>query len=485
MRPFERALEFDIEWPARWGRELLDIDDYPGLFPLNGPFVAEFNAKRARIEGARGNNDQQSLDENVPEGFVRGKDYQRCPNPKCHEAVSLIDGCNHIVCEYCSQHFCYICGNEALEGSQHWSRADGGCPRWNGANDANAHFDDDDDSVDDDDDSVDEEEEGGVRGGEWTPGVSFDTWTWNVTMQDANAETRALMHRVLQLPVENATQGPLSDVELEALVDAMLENRPQHGMTDQEWQALVELHHGVVARFLRTNFDFAQRDEFSTSHGVLTNPVGGVFNLSNENARQAAYEWAHQRRRAWTPANDNTALNYAIFDVGPGSLDDRFRASDLMNLLGNRGDFWGEMDFEAISTPFSESLLVKVTGWGLAHSEPVNGRLPERNNPLEGLVSLFLPRTDLAGPDAWHGHFFTAENGVRFRVVNLIPVDDLPAHDMDENIDAHGITGRIERRLHELDALAELSDLRESERRNAMDRLIQLGAPISDRAIRE
>lgn len=72
--------------------------------------------------------------------LIRGKDYQVCPNADCGLKVQLWDGCNHLRCTRCTQELCRICGKEAEDGSDHWTR-EGGCPRWNHPDDGNAVFD--------------------------------------------------------------------------------------------------------------------------------------------------------------------------------------------------------------------------------------------------------------------------------------------------------------------------------------------------------
>lgn len=55
----------------------------------------------------------------------RGKKFQLCPN--CSRPIELTEACHHIACP-CGTEFCYLCGEKALDGSNHW-RA-GRCPRY-------------------------------------------------------------------------------------------------------------------------------------------------------------------------------------------------------------------------------------------------------------------------------------------------------------------------------------------------------------------
>jgi hypothetical protein len=34
---------------------------------------------------------------------------RNCPNKKCEVATMKFDGCNHIICNKCDTHFCYLC----------------------------------------------------------------------------------------------------------------------------------------------------------------------------------------------------------------------------------------------------------------------------------------------------------------------------------------------------------------------------------------
>ncbi|KAK5123232.1 hypothetical protein LTR85_003431 [Meristemomyces frigidus] len=76
-------------------------------------------------------------------GLVRGREYQRCPDPLCGNVYELFDGCNHIACPIaaCQTDFCFICGDKVDFSSGHWDTGKP-CPRYNQPSDPNAAYDD-------------------------------------------------------------------------------------------------------------------------------------------------------------------------------------------------------------------------------------------------------------------------------------------------------------------------------------------------------
>ena len=82
-------------------------------------------------------------------GLKKGKDFQICPGQGCGRTIELADACNAMTCQ-CGTNFCYICGEQAEPESEHWLRADDGCPRYGAAGNERAMFDDDFDDADDD-----------------------------------------------------------------------------------------------------------------------------------------------------------------------------------------------------------------------------------------------------------------------------------------------------------------------------------------------
>jgi E3 ubiquitin-protein ligase RNF144 len=58
-------------------------------------------------EDMRGEDDRKSL-------LFMEKTYQRCA--RCKIFVEKNEGCDHITCRHCQNHFCYICGFSAANG---------------------------------------------------------------------------------------------------------------------------------------------------------------------------------------------------------------------------------------------------------------------------------------------------------------------------------------------------------------------------------
>ena len=105
-----------------------------GIFPLGPPHTC--SAREVPIA-------------QIAPDLIRGRDYQLCPNPTCQTPWALADGCNHMICPHplCKTSFCFICGQEALEGTGHWS-VSMPCPRYNQPNSPHAQFDVDEDGDD-------------------------------------------------------------------------------------------------------------------------------------------------------------------------------------------------------------------------------------------------------------------------------------------------------------------------------------------------
>lgn len=383
---FTQALKYDIEWPARWAGTTLDINHFASLWRDGDDFVARYETHRRELENEQRQISEQSLADNVPEGFVQGRDFQRCP--ACRTAISLRDGCNHMICS-CGQSFCYICGNAADDGSAHW--APGNCPRYNQPGDLNAIFD------------VEEEVEfwpelRAADVDDWTTDMSFEVWTWNVTMQNTDEETGNLMQRLLRLPLEFIrVQGPLRRADRVTIINAMLEFRPQHGVSNEDWQHLVDTLNHEVRDFVteeNSECDLDDDNFFPISHGVLGTPIGGVFNMSNAASRQEAYEWAEARKRAFRTTEAEDPDNWAIFDIGPGgTLMEREAAADFLEVLVRDGERLteGQMIFTQIATTNATTLLARYTGRVIEPFRDVR----HTHNPLLNVAFGFLPFADV------------------------------------------------------------------------------------------
>ena len=101
-----------------------------------------------------------------------------------------------------------------------------------------------------------------------------------------------------------------------------------------------------------------------------------MFNFSSSTSRRDAYEWAQQRYNAWTPATADSSLNYAIFDIGPGTRMESEEAAAVVLLLSQAGAHTSgsTLEFIVIDNPstFGFFMLAQVTGVNPAH----------RGNPL-------------------------------------------------------------------------------------------------------
>lgn len=361
---FERSDKFEIDRPARWGNTELNIRNFERLF---GEFyVARYENRRLAAEARRLQLTEQRVENNAPPGFVRGRDYQLCPT--CKNAISLRDGCNHIICP-CMMSFCFICGKEALDGSDHWVR-EGGCPRYNQPGTREALYDDDD---------LDEEVERFAPPTERRTQFSFAIWAWNTTMQTMQDQrVLSFMQRLIGMPVPD-DRGEIPDrmTQVHAIFHAMIVNRDPDRVSEEAWELMIQTFHERMVQFVRSIvFRLAPEHVFPTRNGVLTRPVGGVFNMVSTEARRQAYNWAYERQQAYQHWNEDDPRNYAIFDVGPsGTPDEIIYAKELMKMLLENGSRLTEdrMDFVRINHATGYTLLVKLIGEGT-------------NNPLRGVA---------------------------------------------------------------------------------------------------
>jgi hypothetical protein len=127
-------------------------------------------------------------------GLKKGKDFQICPGEGCGRTIQLAEACNAMTCQ-CGTGFCYICGEQAEPESEHWMRADGGCPRYGIAGSGRAMFDDDFGNADDEANAeaafVLEEREVWERGEGESTTFDFIRWAWQATMAEDTARRTA------------------------------------------------------------------------------------------------------------------------------------------------------------------------------------------------------------------------------------------------------------------------------------------------------
>lgn len=74
---------------------------------------------------------------------TRGQEWQLCPG--CGAMSALVEACNHVHCSIhaCGKSYCFVCGEPAKEGFEHWR--EGGCPRYGHPSDPDGgRFDRDD-----------------------------------------------------------------------------------------------------------------------------------------------------------------------------------------------------------------------------------------------------------------------------------------------------------------------------------------------------
>jgi len=375
MPLFGNAMKFDFEYPARWGGPAgveMRVDDFAVLWP-DGVFPARYKAKGAQLL-----RDQLKAAEDL-KGIALPGDLDIMPCPQCKAPWGLKEGCNHMTCKTCSTSYCFVCGKEALDKSGHWSNPENGgsCPRWGRPADGSGIYD-----------NEQEEEELG-----WTEQISFETWAWNVTIQNASEPLLLLMQRMLGVPLPNVPQGRMTNRERHTILANMLQYRPEHGVSREVWVQTVADHRHEAMAFMRgIGFIFENNiDEEPIRNGVLARPIGGVFNLSSASARREAYEWAQQAYYAWTPETAENPINYAIFDVGPGTLEDRVQAREMLDSLTMLGfdATGGCLEFFVVESPLGLYLIAQITGLH-DHLEAYMARTGRQVNPLSNLRFEFI-----------------------------------------------------------------------------------------------
>lgn len=375
MPLFGTAMKFDFEYPARWGGSggvEMRVDDFAVLWP-DGVLTALYKAKGAQLL-----RDQIKAAEDLKDIALPGDLFLQ-PCPRCKVPWGFKEGCNHMTCKTCSTSYCLSCGKEALDKSGHWSDPENGgsCPRWGGSNDGSGVYDNGQEE-----NSQEEEELG------WTEEISFETWAWNVAIQNASEPLLLVMQHVLGVPLPNVPQDQVSTMErLTVLVNL------QHGVSLEVWlQTVAEHRHEAMAFMRGIDFIFEVNvDEEPIRSGVLARPIGGVFNLSSASARRDAYEWAQQAYHAWTPATAENPITYAIFDVGPGALEDRVQAREMVDNLTMLGYVatGGCLELFVVESLLGLYLLAQITGLH-NHLDAYMARTGRQANSLSNLRFEFI-----------------------------------------------------------------------------------------------
>jgi len=178
---FQDALQSSLEWPARWGTDVLDVEHYRSA--SDDELYNAYKAKEAAVAL------EESREPEVPDGCTLGVQVQSCPG--CKMIIALRDGCNHIVCTKCHTNFCFICGEVARDdnGSRHWTQ--GGCPRYGARDSDHAMFDANDDEEEDD------TPEWLITEGNDPVMFSNSIMNWNVAMQVSSPATQDILRRFL------------------------------------------------------------------------------------------------------------------------------------------------------------------------------------------------------------------------------------------------------------------------------------------------
>jgi len=330
---FERALELDYNWPARWGGDELLISDFESTF--SPELVSQVKDKAAEMAAI----DKDALLEAVKD-LTRGKDYQICPG--CKQTVDLGSGCNHMTCHFCHTNFCFLCGEEVKrpEATDHWTVSRNICPRYGPVGSAMFDPTDDDDEHEQFTPLTHEQRmevlaimtqrlsQTGDERADFREFTAFyiDTWAWNLAMQSLRDDRIGQDH--LRMVLEQEDGGPLW-VNFEALLRGY---RPEHAVPEQEWAELFQAGLPQIRRLFDNGPRIPGYPEESDflDHGMLTQPVGGVFNMMSPASRLEAFMWMYNTTRDWE--NLDVSQRSAVFDMGPGDDDMmRERVGDLMD----------------------------------------------------------------------------------------------------------------------------------------------------------
>lgn len=353
---FEKALEFDYNWPARFGGDELKISDLESV--LLPELVSALKAKAAEMAAI----DKTSLLEAV-KGLTRGKDYQICPG--CQQTIDLGSGCNHMTCHFCHANFCFLCGEEVKtpEETDHWTVSRNLCPRYGPVGSGSFDIGDFSDYGGDSDDDqwntnslpegviIDEDntyfdwhpELAAENRARWQHFASLhiETWTWNVTMQNLRNDRTRQQQLRLALELEQSFRRPLWDNNFEAL---FRQYHPEHSIQEQDWETLVQEGMPQIHDVFNNGpenpgsyYDPTTETDVQLL-GLLTQPVGAVFNMMSRSQRIQAVVWMCNTTRNWQ--NLSGSQRSAVFDMGPGGDDlMRLHVARILHMLREKGVF--------------------------------------------------------------------------------------------------------------------------------------------------
>jgi hypothetical protein len=320
---FEKALQFDYEYPPRFGAEELRISDFQSILPAQ---LSAALMQKAQDLAAL----DQTPDMSIVEQRTRSQDYQLYPD--CTKIIVLGSGCNHLVCRCCQASFCYICGDQAEGDSQHW--AIGICPRYGPP--GSDMFD----RYGPDDELTEEEEAAEERRHmiQWSA-FYLDTWSWSVAMQslDDDALGQDLLRRTL---MPGHARYALRRPHYRDILALLRQHSTMHAVSEREWQTLVNGRVGgeQVRELLVDGPQDEVRHHPFLDRGMLTQPVAGAFNMMAQNSRLAAFIWMWDTLRDWDNDIDtDSPQSSAVFDLGPGGDEDmRVRVGRLQGTLRSR-----------------------------------------------------------------------------------------------------------------------------------------------------
>jgi hypothetical protein len=375
---FLSAQENEISYPVKWQKQILHPRQFPSAF--NGTFVRAYEAKEReyktpaleRVYCECGTFVAPMVDENarmswntlassklcpgcearwclrcaqrcggfgvphecVPErrlgerrlalgGLKKGKDFQLCPAEGCGRTIELAEACNAMTCQ-CGTDFCYICGEQADPESDHWLRVDGGCPRYGVVGSGRAIFDDDLGPAMDEANAeaafAMEEREVWERGEGESTTFDFIRWAWQATMFENDAY-------VAQLDIMFGNPGADEEQAVDEVHRAMeMYHSVSHsGVSEEQWQELVEQHTNAAKNWLRGLQFFVGSSQGSATDllggALLDYPPDHMFNMAVPEDREAAAVWVEQASATtteWTLENGIELPGSAVFDVGPG-----------------------------------------------------------------------------------------------------------------------------------------------------------------------
>lgn len=356
---FERALELDYNWPARWGGDELLISDFESTF--SPELVSQVKDKAAEMAAI----DKEALLEAVKD-LTRGKDYQICPG--CKQIINLGSGCNHMTCHFCHTNFCFLCGEEVEEPehSDHWAISRNLCPRYGPTGsemfdrprntpmtneqraellaimlESNAQLDQE----------AAEEAEG--RPFIQRFGAFYaDSWAWTLAMQSLRDDGIGQDHLLAVLEQDEEDEDGEEDarplwVNFEAL---LRQYHPEHVVPEQEWAALFQAGMPRITSLFENGppaeNSIHGRGIPTLHRGMLAEPVVAVFNMMSSAHRLEAFMWMYNATRDWeTLVDEDIAQRSVVFDMGPGGDDlMRERVAEMMYFVRRAHD-WQNFTF--------------------------------------------------------------------------------------------------------------------------------------------